>query len=217
MDLVSRLSARLPPAATAWLRSVDTADPAASAQAFIEAPRRVGTSPIGPGPEGVDADLGWLLRGATVDELVRAAIFVGRLDRTPPSLALSVAMGWHDTGDSRERRAILRALMLAPQPPALTTLAVSACRTSVQPVFEAIACENPFPSVHFSESAFNQMVLKAFFVGIAVERIVGLDHRRNDELSRMASDYAAERRAAGRSVPKDLSRVLTKSLQVGTP
>jgi hypothetical protein len=216
MDLVTSLSARLPAQAAAWLRSVDTRDAASSAQAFAEAPRRVGTAALDPRLDDASSGLGWLLTGATVDELARVAIFIGRLNGTPSALALSVAMSWHDTGDSRERRAILRALSLAPEPSTLTPLGVSACRTSVQPVFEAIACENPFPAAHFSLAAFNQMVLKAFFTGVAIDRVIGIDERRNDDLSRMANDYAAELRAAGRGVPADLPRVM-KPLQVGTP
>ena len=41
-------------------------------------------------------------------------------------------------------------------------------------------------------AAFNQLVLKAMFTGVALERIVGLSRRVNPELSRMARDYAAE-------------------------
>jgi hypothetical protein len=74
-------------------------------------------------------------------------------------------------------------------------------------VFEAIACENPYPAAHFPELNFNQMVLKALFTGVALERVIGLDGRVTPELARMANDYASERRAAGRSVPADIWRV----------
>ena len=60
---------------------------------------------------------------------------------------------------------------------------------------------------HFPEHNFNQMVLKSFFTGVAVERIEGLASRRSPELVRMAEAYASERRAAGRSVPPDLHLV----------
>ena len=46
------------------------------------------------------------------------------------------------------------------------------------------------------------------FIGVSLERIVDLPRRRNPELSRMARDYAAERRAAGRTVPPDLALAL---------
>jgi hypothetical protein len=77
----------------------------------------------------------------------------------------------------------------------------------VQSVFEAIACENPYPMQHFPEHNYNQMVLKAFFTGVAVQRIDGLAARRSPELVRMAEAYASERRAAGRSVPSDIGLV----------
>ena len=48
------------------------------------------------------------------------------------------------------------------------------------------------------------MVLKALFNEVALSRIAGLAGRRNAELTRMAADYASERRAAGRTVPADI-------------
>jgi len=52
------------------------------------------------------------------------------------------------------------------------------------------------------------MVLKALFNDVALARIVGLKGRLNPEMARMASDYAAERRAAGRSVPADIDMAM---------
>jgi hypothetical protein len=78
------------------------------------------------------------------------------------------------------------------------------CRTNILPLFESISCENPYPAHYFPELNFNQMVLKAMFNGIALARIVGLAGRHNAELTRMSNDYAAERTAAGRSVPADI-------------
>jgi hypothetical protein len=59
------------------------------------------------------------------------------------------------------------------------------------------------------------MVLKALFNGVALARIAGLGARANASLARMATDYAAERRAAGRSVPSDLA--LATSFQGTSP
>ena len=61
----------------------------------------------------------------------------------------------------------------------------------------------------FPDANFNQLVLKAFFIGVAVARIAGLEQRKTAELRRMAEDYASERRAAARSVPPDLDLVLS--------
>lgn len=62
----------------------------------------------------------------------------------------------------------------------------------------------PTPPGSFPELNFNQMVVKCLFNGVALHRIVGLEQRFSAELSRMADDYAAEREAAGRTVPVDL-------------
>jgi hypothetical protein len=82
-------------------------------------------------------------------------------------------------------------------------------------VFEAIACDNPYPARFFPDLNFNQLVLKAFFTGVAVQRIVGLADRRNAELVRMAQAYASERLAAGRTVPPDLDSVTLGPLAEG--
>jgi hypothetical protein len=110
-------------------------------------------------------------------------------------------------GDNRERQAIVRAMPLLPEPERFLEIGVDACRTHIQPLFEAIACENPYPAAYFPDLNFNQMVLKTLFIGVALERIAGLPGRVTPELGRMAGDYASERRAAGRSVPADIWRV----------
>ncbi len=109
------------------------------------------------------------------------------------------------TGDNEERVALLCTLPFLADPPTYVSTAVEACRANVHDVFAAIACENDYPSRWFGEPAFNQMVMKALFCGIALDRIRGLETRINAELRRMAADYAAERRAAGRSVPNDIA------------
>jgi hypothetical protein len=110
-------------------------------------------------------------------------------------------------GDSSERASVLRLLPALPEPERFVSVAVEACRTHVRDVFEAIACENPYPADHFSELAFNQMVLKALFLEVPLARIEGLARRKNSELARMADAYRSEREAAGRSVPADVREI----------
>ena len=76
----------------------------------------------------------------------------------------------------------------------------------MQPVFEAVAHANPYPAEQFSETQWNQMVLKALFVGSTLAPIQGLDERRNADLAGMLIDYAHERWAAGRPVSPELWR-----------
>lgn len=115
------------------------------------------------------------------------------------------------TGDNSEKCAVLRALPKFADARRFVLLAVEACRTNVVPVFEAIACENPFPAHHFPEANLNQLVVKALFLGVSLRRIFGLETRVTPELLRMVEDFAAERHAAGRVVPDDVGWLLDRA------
>lgn len=73
-------------------------------------------------------------------------------------------------------------------------------------VFEAVAHGNPYPAEQLADEAWNQMVLKALFVGSALHPIMGLDQRANPALARMLGDYAHERWAARRDISPELWR-----------
>ena len=142
-----------------------------------------------------------------LDEIGRAAVLLS-LSHLPSTDYAQLVLECYELGDSREQQSWLRALSLLPGCERFLETAVDACRTNILPVFEAIACENPYPALYFSDLHFNQMVLKSLFTGITVWRIAGLESRFNSELSRMADDYASERESAGRSVPPDIWLVL---------
>lgn len=125
----------------------------------------------------------------------------------PAEAQRALARELYYKGDSAEKCAVLRCLALLDEPEQLVLVATDGIRSHVQPVFEAIACENPYASRHLDDAAFNQLVMKAFFTGVAVRRIHGLPRRLNPELHRMALDFEAERLAAGRPVPCDLNEV----------
>jgi hypothetical protein len=84
--------------------------------------------------------------------------------------------------------------------------AAEGVRSNMRVVFEAVAHRNPYPAEQFDEQAWNQLVLKALFVGSTLEPVVGLDARRNPALARMLCDYAHERWAARREVSPELWR-----------
>jgi hypothetical protein len=150
-----------------------------------------------------------------VDELGRVALLLYAFEKLLADRASALLEGCYAQGDLRERQATLRALPHLPCPERFLALAIDACRTNVQTIFEAIACENPFPARYFPDLNFNQMVLKAMFNGVALARVEGLHRRRGAELARMAADYAAERRAAGRSVPPDIGLIDSNGPQHG--
>ena len=179
---------------------------------FTMAGRKLGSSPVCPteveSSELKRFNIDWPL-SETLDELGRVWLVISASAHLPGAEFHALLLTCYEQGDYRERRAVLRALPLLPKGERFVSIAVDACRSHVQPIFEAVVCENPYPAAHFPERSFNQMVLKALFTGVALNRLIGLDARVTPELTRMAKDYACERRAAGRSVPADIERLIT--------
>ncbi len=210
--LLGLLEPRLDPATREWLSragassSGNALDASAFLEAFAMAGRRLGQKPLGT-PEDTLAGLGLSLAPDTRTPalLGRVALLLRAQERLEPEGYEALVAACYRSGDNGERQAVLKTLPLLHHPERFLALARDACRTHVQPVFEAIACENPYPAAYFPESAFNQLVLKAVFTGVPLARVVGLERRHNSELARMAADYASERRAAGRDVPTDLT------------
>lgn len=141
----------------------------------------------------------WTLDQATRVHLLLASTTDGaetsrRLDRL-----CSAADIW-------ELVALYRGLPLYPGAPLHVLRAAEGVRSNMRVVFEAVAHRNPYPAEQFGEPAWNQMVLKALFVGSRLHPIVGLDARHNPPLARMLCDYAHERWAASRPVSPELWR-----------
>lgn len=184
-------------------------DRATFLEAFTAVGRRLGKASVVLSPDervglGAVGSLGW-----TADALGRAGLLLVASAGVPEAEFEALVGACFDQGELGERRALLRALSLLPKPERFVPLAVEACRSHVQVLFEAIACENPYPAAFFPALNFNQLVLKALFLGISVERIVGLQDRLTAELARMARAYESERRTAGRSVPADIGLLVT--------
>jgi hypothetical protein len=105
------------------------------------------------------------------------------------------------TADLGELVACFKGFAVFPAAERLCVRAREAIRSSVQPVFEAIASDNPYPADYLEDPAYNQMVVKCIFTGVPIEKIVALDQRRNAALLSMLRDLVSERHAAGRAVP----------------
>jgi hypothetical protein len=100
--------------------------------------------------------------------------------------------------------ALYQALPLLPFPHALKSRIAEGIRSNMKAVFEAVALNNPIASEQLDDDAWNQMILKALFVGSPVARIIGQAQRANVVLAQMLIDYARERLAAKRPIPSDL-------------
>ncbi len=170
---------------------------------FSAAGRKLGRSPI----SAIDARrLAWP-ESAGVDECGRAALVLTAIRSLEATDHVAFVRDLIRRGDVRERHAVLRILAALPDPVRFLDTAVDACRTNVLSVFEAIACDNPYPARWFPDPAFAQLVLKGLFIGAPIGRVVELSSRITDELVRMVDAYASERRAAGRSIPTDAALI----------
>lgn len=209
--LAALVEAARPDVLAAWLGEstiggAEAFDRTSFEMSFGSATRRFGSEPVGRNATIADASgRTWSIDTWGLDEAARAVLLLRALATTPVADRFGFLDALYRAGALRERTAVLRVLPLLPDPNAFLTIALDACRASTQPVFDAIACENPYPAAHFPEASFNQLALKAVFTGVPLARILDLETRRTPELARMAADYAAERRAAGRSVPSDLA------------
>jgi len=174
---------------------------------FASVPRRLGENarerPLPPAELAASArpHLTWT-------DWVRVAMTSRALAGTPAAERGAVLLRLFEGGEIGEQESILRTLALLPNSADFVETGLLGCRTNARRVFEAVACENPFPASHFPDLGFNQMVMKAIFIEVPVARIEGIVARRGAELVRMLEDYASERRAAGRPVPNDVGTLL---------
>jgi hypothetical protein len=150
---------------------------------------------------------GWNPERWTLLEAARVRLVLARADLEAPSSveALETTFAYADIG---ELCALYKSLCLLPGPKRWVWRAGEGCRSSMRAVFEAVACDSPFPVQHFDDLAWRQMVIKALFVEAPLWRVYGLDRRLDTELARMALDLAEERRSAGRPIQPELWLVL---------
>lgn len=207
------LAARLAPEAAAWLESATARVRGAQGDrelffAIGEAPRRVGRDPLAPTAtelqQATASRPGWDPRDWTLDGATRVRLLLASTaDGASFARRLDTLCNAAEVG---ELVAFYRGLPLYPDPARHALRAAEGVRSNIRLVFEAVAHRNPYPSEQFAETAWNQMVLKALFVGSRLDRIVGLDARANTVLAKMLRDYAHERWAAKRVISPELWR-----------
>jgi hypothetical protein len=173
------------------------------------ASRKLGKAPLQlTAPEQADAAAarpGWNPAPWTMDQAARVLLLLlaAGNDGERFSTRLDALCA---TADVDELVAFYRGLPLYPDAPRHRARAAEGIRSNMRVVFEAVAHANPYPAEQLADEAWNQMVLKALFVGSALHPIVGLDQRANPALARMLGDYAHERWAAQRSINPELWR-----------
>ncbi len=105
-----------------------------------------------------------------------------------------------------EQIAFLKGLPLYGNSNFALTYAKEAVRSNIQSIFAAVSQFNPYPAVNFSESEWNNMILKAVTWNYPLLEIYGIDDRVNHSLMKMLCEYAKEQEGAKRPVSIDLWR-----------
>ena len=179
--------------------------------AFSAVPRYLGKQDLELTPEDLQTAeamrAGWSPSHWSVDQAART-LLVMALPQDNAEKYLQTLEQVFTTADVGELVTLYQALPLLPYPERLSARAAEGVRSNMTAVFNAVALRNPYPAQYFDDLAWNQMVLKALFVGSPLHLIQGLDRRANLALAQMAIDYAHERWAASRSVSPELWRLV---------
>lgn len=219
-----------------WLRTQITAiksgDSTALGLAFSSASRRAGDSVLNLNEaekkSAHHAHPGWNPTAWPLSQAIRARLILAFPDHDAADWYHTIERLF-STASIEELVALYQTVPLMPFSELMRDRAAEGLRSSMQPVFAAVALDNPFPATQLHQDIFNQMVLKAFFTSADITRIYDLERRANHSLARMLCDYAQERRAASRSVDARLWQVvgwsadarirpdLEKTLQHGSP
>lgn len=202
------LQANITPDALSWL-----AEKRALNTSFVLLPRKTGKAIINITPEQSEQLFaiisGFTIDGWSADRLGRAYLLLN-LDssdqkeyfRSIEALFLAAEIG--------ELVALYSTLPLLAYPEIWVKRCSEGIRSNIGSVLEAIMYQNPYPANNLDQSAWNQLVLKAFFTDKEVGKIIGIDTRANKDLAYILSDYAHERWAAKRQVNPNLWRLVGK-------
>ena len=150
-----------------------------------------------------DLVTGWYPLNWTVDQVGRSVLILSfpQEDEDKYVAILDKIFAAADVG---EAIALYQSLPLLPYPEKFKLRAAEGIRSNMTSVFNAVALNNPYPAEYLDDLAWNQMILKALFIGSPLHPIYGLERRNNPQLSQMLIDYARERLAAKRTVNPEL-------------
>lgn len=145
-------------------------------------------------------------------QLARALLLAQVLEQQPVAGQLPVLRQLFLWGDDQEKIALLKALDWFDGQGLCLDLALQAGRTSNSQVFAALALHTLYPSRHYDDRAFHQLVLKALGMGLDIGRLLGLAQRQSVTLNQLALDLLGEQLAAGRPVSAGLPLAIAFNL-----
>ena len=137
-------------------------------------------------------------------DLVRAVLMMS-LAAEDNSIVLN---SFFEIADMQELVAIFKGLYLLENAQDFTKMVEEGIRTNMVNVFDALVVGNPFPQTYLEEWAWNQLVLKAFFLDRPIYTMQFVDEGKNENLANMLQDYVRERWAADRTISPEIWRLI---------
>lgn len=138
------------------------------------------------------------------DELIRLVLMLWLFEQHPEHYNKADIKAYYQFADSAEKCALLKSLPFIDPDGIAINLAIMAGRCNSVDEFSALALNNTYVAKFFPELNFNQTVLKALFLGLAIDDVIDLDARKNVSLSNMCFSYAVEQALAERIPPASL-------------
>lgn len=151
---------------------------------------------------------GFTVTGWTIDRLARVWWLL-QLPADDQTAYVNTISQLFKAAEMNELVALYSSLPVLAHPEAWKFQATEGIRNNIADVQSAIMLHNPYPADYFDEPAWNQLVMKAFFTDKDVTQITGLTERNNARLAKTLADFAAERRAAGRSLPQHMEELMS--------
>ena len=149
------------------------------------------------------------VKGWTIDRLCRVWL-LGQLESRDGKAYVSRIENLFPQAEMNELVALYSSLPILNYSETWKLCCAEGVRSNIGTVLEAIMYHNPYPANNLDQTAWNQLVLKAFFTDKDVNKIVGLDERTNQNLANTLFDYVEERWAAGRTVNPQIWRLTEK-------
>lgn len=204
-QLFEKIKEYATPKEITWIESKAKGSLQSLQTAFVATPRFISKTPI----QSTETINDIFINDWSLDRLVRVYL-LSQMDSSDKDSYTKALDTLFETAENNEAVALISALPFLAFPDYWMLRATDAVRSNIGLVFDAIAFQNPFPMQHFSELAWNQLVLKCIFNDKPIHRIQGLDTRANQELANSISYLAHERWAAGRTIPAQAWRLVSK-------
>lgn len=129
------------------------------------------------------------------------------------SVNKAIIEAFFEIAEMKEQVVLYRGLYFLENASDFSAQVAEGIRTNMVNVFDAIASGNPFAQQYLDEEAWNQLILKSFFMDRPLYNVQNIDLGKNEHLANMLQDYIKERWAAGRQVSLEIWRMVTGYLR----